>query len=79
MREQDGMVVEKRKDILKVLAMNREGLGRVFQSGEEVPIDNLKSKAKEVNRMMEPVGFQEMLATVKGLKSGKAPGPDRRV
>ena len=27
-------------------------------------LDNLKSKAKEVNRMMEPVGFQEMLAIV---------------
>ena len=76
MREQDGVVVEKRTDILKVLAMNREGLGRVSQSGEEVPIDNLKSKAKEVNRMMEPVGFQEMFAVVKGWKSGKAPGPD---
>ena len=26
--------------------------------------------------MMEPVGFQEMFTIVKGLKSGKAPGPD---
>ena len=76
MREQDGVVVEKRTDILKVLAMNREGLGRVSQSGEKVPIDNLKSKVKEVNRMMEPVRFQEMLTVVKGLKRGKAPGPD---
>ena len=51
------MVVEKRKDILEVLAMHWEGLGKVSQSGEDAPIDNLKSKTKEMNWMMEPVGF----------------------
>ena len=44
-------------------------------SGEDVPIDNLKSKAEEVNWIMELVGFQKMFTIVKGLKRGKAPGP----
>ena len=56
--------------------MHWEGLGKVSQSGKDVPIDNLECKAKEVNWMMEPVGFQEMLSIVKGLKKGKAPCPD---
>ena len=30
-----------------------EGLKKLSQSGEDVPIDSLKSKAKEVNWMME--------------------------
>ena len=51
--DEDGVVVEKRKDISEVLAMYWEGLGKVSQSGE----DNLKSKVKEVNWMMESVGF----------------------
>ena len=75
-REEDGVVVEKRKDILEVWAKHWEDLGKVFQSREDVPIDNLKSKAKEVNWMMELVGFQEMLTIVKGLKREKAPGLD---
>ena len=57
MREEDRVVVEKRKDILDVLAMHWKGLGKVSQSGEDAPIDNLKSKTKEMNWMMEPVGF----------------------
>ena len=40
----------------------------------DVQIDSLKSKAEEVNWMMKPVWFQDML--VMGLKRGKAPGPD---
>ena len=70
------MVVEKRKDILEVLTMHWEGLGKVSQSGEDVLIDNLECKAKEVNWMIELVGYQEMLTIVNGLKRGKAPGPD---
>ena len=54
--------------------MHWEGLGKVAQSGEVVPIDNLKSKAKEENWMMELVGLQEMFTIVKGLKKGKASG-----
>ena len=37
---------------------------------------NLESKAKEANWMMKLVGFQEMFTIVKGLKRGRAPGPD---
>ena len=70
-REEDVVVVEK-KDILAVLAMHWEGLGEVSLSGEDVPVDNLEFKGKEVNWMMEPVGFQEMFTIV---KRGKAPGP----
>ena len=55
MREEDGVLVEKRKAILEGLAMHWESLGKVTQLGADVPIDNLKSKAKEVNWMMEPV------------------------
>ncbi len=55
---------------------NNFGMGKVSQSGEDVSIDTLKSKAKEVNWMMEPVGFQEMFTIVKGLKRGKAPCSD---
>ena len=58
------------------LAMHWEGLGMVSQSGEDLPIDNLKSKAKEVNWMMEPVGFQEMFTVVKWLKRVTALGVD---
>ena len=61
-REEDGVVVEKRKDILEVLAMHWRGLGKVSQSGEDVPIENLKYKDKEVNWMMEPMGFQEIFS-----------------
>ena len=49
MSDEDGVVVEMRKSVLEVLAMYWEGLGKVSQSEEDVPIDNLKSKAKEVN------------------------------
>ena len=31
---------------------------------------------KEVNWIMEPVGFQEIYTIVKGLKRRKAPGPE---
>ena len=55
--------------------MHWEGLVKVSQAGKDVPIDNLKSKATEVNWMMEPVWFQEMFTIVKGLKRGKASGP----
>ena len=65
-KNEDGVVVEKRKEKLDVLAMHWEDLGKVSQSGEDVTIDNLKSKAKEVNWMMEPVGFREMFIIVKG-------------
>ena len=41
-RDNDGVVVEKRKDVLV-------GLGKVFLLGEDVPNDNLESEAKEVN------------------------------
>ena len=68
--------VEKRKDLFEILAMHWEGLGKVFQSGEDFPIDNLESNAKVVNRMMKLVGFQEMFTIVKGLKREKTPGPD---
>ena len=70
------VVVEKRKDIFEVLAMHWGGLGNVSLSEEDVPIDNLKSKAKEVNWMMELVRFQEMFTIVKGLKREMAPSPD---
>ena len=50
-------------------------LGKVSQSGEDVPIDNLKSKVKE-NWMMETVGFQEMFTIVLGMKREKVPGPE---
>ncbi len=46
------------------------------QSGKDVPIDNLKSRGKEVNWMMEPVGFQEMFTIVNRFKRRKAPCPD---
>ena len=72
----NGVVVEKRKDILEVWAMHWEGLGKMSQLGQEVPIDNLKFKAKEVNWMIEPLGFQEMFTIVKGLMKGMDPGPD---
>ena len=74
--EEDGLVIEKRKDIFEVLVMHWRGLRKMSQSGEDVPIDNLKSKANEMNLMMEPVEFQEMFTIVKWLKRGKAPGPD---
>ena len=54
MRDEDGVVVEKRKDILEMVAIHWEGLGKLSQSGED---DSFKSKAKEVNWMMEPVRF----------------------
>ena len=76
MREEDGVVVEKRKDILEVLAKYWEVLEKVPLSEEDVSIDNLESKFKEVNWMMEPVRFQEMFSIVKRLKREKAPGPD---
>ena len=34
-------------------------MGKVSQSGEDFPIDNLKSKCKEVNWMMEPVSSKK--------------------
>ena len=40
-------------------AMHWEDLGNVSQSGDNVLIDNLKSKAKEVNWVMEPVGSRK--------------------
>ena len=60
MRDEDGVVVEKRKDILEVLDHLWEGVRKVSHSGEDVSIDSLESKDKEVDWMMEPVGFQEM-------------------
>ena len=39
----------KRMNILEVLAKHWKGLGKVSQSGEDVPIDNLEPKAKELN------------------------------
>ena len=44
----------KRRDILEVLVMHWEGLGMASQSGEDVPIDNRKSKTMEVNWIMAP-------------------------
>ena len=52
------MVVDKMKEV-EVLAKHWKGLEKVPQSGEDAPIDTLESKAKEVNWMMELVGFQE--------------------
>ena len=56
--------------------MHWEGLGKVSQLGEDVPIDNVKFKAKEVSWMVKLVGFQEMFTIVKGLKREKVPCPD---
>ena len=56
---------------MEVLAKHWEDLGKVSQSGEDVPIDNLESKVTEVNRMVEPVRLQEMFTIVKGLKRGR--------
>ena len=53
------MVVRKGKDILEVLSKHWGVLGRVSRSGEDDPIYNLESKAKEVDWMMEPWGFQK--------------------
>ena len=52
-------------------ALGRFGGGLSVRGG--CPIDNIKSSAKEVNWMVEPVGFLEMFIIVKGLKRGKAP------
>ena len=42
--EEDGVVLEKREDILEVLDRHWEGQGKVSQSTEDVPIDSLKSR-----------------------------------